>query len=157
MPPISFLLIKISPEWGLYKFNNNFIKVVLPLPFSPIAEANRFLAERYLPKMNEKFSRSAVDGADASDYKSAVPLGTANLADILCFEHERTVTNDYVVRFACRLFQIGKANKVLPRPKDTVIVRIRLDGSLSILWKGKVLLVEEIPITKKGQSDTDVA
>jgi hypothetical protein len=54
-------------------------------------------------------------------------------------------------------FQIGKANKALPRPKDQVIVRIRLDGSLSILWKGKVLLVEEIPINKKGQSDTDAA
>jgi hypothetical protein len=86
-----------------------------------------------------------------------VPLGTANLADIRCFEHEWTVTNDYVVRFECWLFQIGKANKTLPRPKDKVIVRIRFDGSLSILWKGKVFLVEEIPINKKGQSDTDAA
>jgi hypothetical protein len=75
----------------------------------------------------------------------------------MCFEYERTVTNDYVVRFECRLFQILKANKVLPRPKDKVIVRIRLGDSLSILWKGKPLLVEELPLTKKGQSDTDAA
>jgi hypothetical protein len=119
---------------------------------STIEEANRFLEERYLSKMDGKFSRPAADGTDAH-----MPLGRVDLTDILCFEYERTVTNDYVVRFECRLFQIGKANKALPRPKDKVIMRIRLDGSLSILWKGKPLLVEEIPINKKGQSDTDAA
>jgi hypothetical protein len=67
------------------------------------------------------------------------------------------VTNDYVVRFECWLFQILKASKPLPRPKDKVVVRIRLDGSLSILWKGKTLLAEEIQIAKKGQSDFHAA
>jgi hypothetical protein len=57
-----------------------------------------------------------------------------------------------VVRFERRLFQILKTDKMLPRPKDKVIVRIRLDGSLSILWKGKAILVEEIQISKKGRS-----
>jgi RNase P/RNase MRP subunit p29 len=75
----------------------------------------------------------------------------------MCFEHERVVTNDYVVRFECRLFQILKANKVLPRPKDKVVARIELDEGLSILWKGKILLVRKIPNNKKGQSDSDAA
>jgi hypothetical protein len=115
-------------------------------------EANRFLEETYLPAINGKFSRPAADPADAH-----VPLGTVDLGEILCFEHERKVTNDYVVRFECRLFQILRTNKILPRPKDQVVVRIRLDGSLSILWKGKALLVEEIQISKKGQSDSHAA
>jgi hypothetical protein len=102
--------------------------------------------------MNRKFSRLASDSSDAH-----VPLGTADLSDIFYFEHERTVANDYVVRFECRLFQILKANKSLPRPKDKVTIRIRLDGSLSILWKGKPLLVEEITITQNDQLDTGVA
>jgi hypothetical protein len=51
-----------------------------------------------------------------------------DLTEILCFEHERTVAGDYVVRFECRLFQILKAGKVLPRTGDKVVVRIRLDG-----------------------------
>jgi hypothetical protein len=85
---------------------------------STIEEANRFLEEWYLPKMNGKFSRPAAD--------AHVPLGRVDLTDILCFDYERTVTNDYVVRFECWLFQIGKDNKVLPRPKDKVIVGIRL-------------------------------
>jgi transposase len=119
---------------------------------STIAEANRFLLETYLPRMNEKFSRPAADPADAH-----VPLGTVDLGEILCFEHERKAATDYVVRFERRLFQILKTNKMLPRPKDKVVVRIRLDGSLSILWKGKALLVEEIQISKKGQPDSHAA
>ncbi|MDR1315364.1 MAG: hypothetical protein LBK13_00710 [Spirochaetales bacterium] len=102
--------------------------------------------------MNGKFSRPAANPADAH-----MPPGTADLEEILCFEHERTVGNDYVVRFECRLLQILRTGRILPRPGDRVTVRIRLDGSLSILWKGKTLSVEEIQINKKGQSGTDAA
>jgi hypothetical protein len=77
------------------------------------------------------------------------------LGEILCFEHERTVTNDYVVRFKCRLFQLLKTNKRLPRPKDKVTIRIRMDGSLCILWKKKSLLVQEIIIPQNGRFDTE--
>jgi hypothetical protein len=80
-----------------------------------------------------------------------------DLGEILCFEHERKMTNDYVVRFEYRLFQILKTNKILPRPKDKVVVRIRLDGSLGILWKGKALLAPEIQLSKKGQSASPTA
>jgi transposase len=119
---------------------------------SDIEAANRFLIETYLPAINRKFSRPAADSADAH-----APLGKVNLGEILCFEHERTVTNDYVVRFECRLFQLLKTNKSLPRPKDKVTIRIRLDGLLSILWKEKSLLVEEIIISQNNQLDTEVA
>jgi len=106
---------------------------------STIAEANRFLEKTYLPKMNEKFSRPPADTADAH-----VPLGNVSLKDIFCFLYERTISNDYVVRFEKRLFQILKSNSTLPKPKDKVTIRIRLDGSLSILWKGTNLLVKEL-------------
>jgi hypothetical protein len=44
--------------------------------------------------MNSTFSRPAAEVADAP-----VPLGTMDIKDILYFEHERTATNNYVVRF----------------------------------------------------------
>jgi len=106
---------------------------------STIAEANRFLEKNYLPKMNRKFSRPPKDKEDAH-----VPLGNVNLKDIMCLEYERVVGNDYVVRFEKRLFQIQKTNKSLPRPKDKVLVRIQLDGSLSIMWKETKLLIKEL-------------
>jgi hypothetical protein len=84
-------------------------------------------------------------------------LGTVDLTDILCFEYERTVGNDYAARFECRLFQIRKTNKPFPLAKDKVVARIRLDGSLSILRKGKTLLVEELKTAKKDQSSPHAA
>jgi hypothetical protein len=62
----------------------------------------------------------------------------------MCLEYERTVANNYVIRFETRLFQILKTKKPLPRPKDKVLVRVRLDGSISILWKETKLLVKEL-------------
>jgi hypothetical protein len=61
---------------------------------STIQQANQFLEKTYLPKMNLKFSRPAVTQEDAH-----VPLGKVDLKNILCLEYERTVGNDYVVRF----------------------------------------------------------
>jgi hypothetical protein len=69
----------------------------------------------------------------------------------------RTVSNDYVVRFECRHFQILKTNKNLPRPKDKVTVLIRLDGSFCIQWKNNSLLAPEIVMPKKSQSDNNAA
>jgi hypothetical protein len=110
---------------------------------STIAEANRFLEKDYLPKMNRKFSRTAAKPEDAH-----VPLGNVNLKDIMCLEYERTVANNYVIRFETRLFQILKTKQPLPRPKDKVLIRIRLDGSISIMWKENKLLVKELTITQ---------
>jgi hypothetical protein len=107
---------------------------------STIEQANIFLTEYYLPKMNGKFTRPPKNADDAH-----VKLGKANLADILCTEDERTVSKDFIVRFECRLFQILPEAKRKPRPGDTVLVRKRLDLSILILWKDKPLPVKEIP------------
>jgi len=105
-----------------------------------IEHANRFLLETYLPKMNEKFSRPAKSGDDAH-----VNPGKVKLDNILCMEFERRISKDYIIRFQTRLFQILKTNRPLPRTEDKVLVRIRLDNSVHIIWKDKSLLVKEIP------------
>jgi hypothetical protein len=106
---------------------------------SAIEQANQYLLETYLPKMNEKISRPARDGGDAH-----VNIGKVKPGGILCMEFERHISKDYIVRFEGRLFQIQKS-KLLPRAEDKVIVRIKLDNSVHILWKDKSLLVKEIP------------
>jgi transposase len=105
-----------------------------------IEDANRFLLETYLPKMNEKFSRPAINGDDAH-----VNPGKVNLDNILCMEFDRRVSKDFIIRFQARLFQILQTNKSLPRTEDRVLVRIWLDNSIHIMWKDKPLLVKEIP------------
>ena len=107
---------------------------------STIQEANTFLLDTYLPKMNEKFSRPARDANDAH-----VNPGNTRLSDILCMEYKRKVSNDYIIRFECRLFQIMPETKPKPRPGDVVLVRMKLDRSIHIVWKDKPLAVKEIP------------
>jgi hypothetical protein len=107
---------------------------------SAIADANRFLRETYLPVMNDKFSRPAKSADDAH-----VNPGKVTLDDILCMEFDRRISKDFIIRFQTRLFQILKTNKPLPRTEDKVLVRIRLDNSIHIMWKDRPLLVKEIP------------
>ena len=106
---------------------------------STIEKANRYLLETYLPKMNEQFSRPARDKDDAH-----VSPDKVKLDDILCMEFDRVISKDYIVRFQTRLFQIEK-NKPLPRTGDKVIVRVKLDNSVHIIWRNKPLAVKEIP------------
>ena len=106
---------------------------------STIEEANQFLEKTYLPKMNRMFSRLAAKPENAH-----VPLADVDLKNIMCLEYERTVGNDYIIRFEKRLFQILKSNKNLPRSRDKVTVRISLDGGLSVIWKDNKLLVKEL-------------
>jgi len=106
---------------------------------STIEQANAFLLDTYLPNMNSKFSRPAKSKDDAH-----VRSGTASLDDIFCMEHERKVSKDYIIRYECRLFQILSESKMKPRPGDAVLVRVKLDSSISIVWKNKPLLVKEI-------------
>jgi transposase len=106
---------------------------------STIADANRFLLETYLPKMNTTFSRPA-----KSPDNARVNPGNVNLDDILCMGFDRRISKDFIVRFQTRLFQIVKTNKPLPRTEDKVLVRIRLDNSIDIMWKDRPLLVKEI-------------
>jgi transposase len=105
-----------------------------------IEGANKFLLETYLPKMNAKFSRPARNADDAH-----VHPGKIKLDDILCMEFDRRISKDFIVRFQTRLFQILETNKPLPRTEDNVIVRIKLNNSIQIIWKNKILQVKEIP------------
>ena len=106
---------------------------------SSLEQANSFLLKTYLPFMNGKFTRLPLKTDDAH-----VRHGTVILDDILCLEYHRKVSKDYIIRFECRLFQVLPEAHPKPRPGDTVIVRVRMDTSVHILWKNKPLLVKEI-------------
>ena len=49
------------------------------------------------------------------------------------------LSNDYVMRHENRLFQITKTNKDLPRSKNSIILRERLDGTIKLIFNNKEL------------------
>lgn len=102
--------------------------------------ANEVLGGGFVDHLNEKF---AIASAGKEDGHRPVPAGV-KLGEVFSFEEERSVANDWVVRYYNRLLQISKDNRVLPRPKDKVIVRRLLDGAVQLVYSGQVLRYQEI-------------
>lgn len=107
---------------------------------SDIKNANKFLKEYYLDKMNKKFS---IDYKNVKNYHRCIPEGM-DLRYVFCWEEERTVSNDYVVRYENRLFQIIKQEKDNIFSKAKVLVVKWLDESIHIRYKNKEIEFKEI-------------
>ena len=59
----------------------------------------------------------------------------AQTEDVFCFDDQRVVQNDWTIRYNGNFYQILKDNRPLPRPKDKVLVRTRLDGSEDLYFQ----------------------
>lgn len=94
--------------------------------------ANRYLRSRYWPEHNRRF---AVEPAEAVDFHEAVPAGM-DLNAVFSLEYERTVSEDWVVRYDNRFLQLETAEV---RPGAKVTIRIRRNGRMELLHDGKRL------------------
>lgn len=94
--------------------------------------ANRYLRSRYWPEHNRRF---AVEPAEAVDFHEAVPAGM-DLNAVFSLEYERTVSEDWVVRYDNRFLQLETAQV---RPGAKVTIRIRRNGGMELLHDGKRL------------------
>jgi hypothetical protein len=101
-------------------------------------QANAVLA-RVVPDHNRRFARKARDSRDAHR-----ELGRGYcLEAILSIQEQRVVSNDYVVRFANRFYQVLKP--VYPGLRQgKVVVEQRLDGSLALRFGERYLKYREI-------------
>lgn len=135
---------RVERNHGVYQ--DRFVKELRLEKIAGIEEANRFLTETYLPLINRKFAKPPIDPQDAH-----VPLLGQRLENIFCFEEERVVSEDYVLRFDNRFFQIKRCRRKLPWPGTRVIARRWLDNSIHFFWNKRELRVEEIIVPKKKE------
>ena len=119
---------------------DRFVKELTLAGVKTIATANKMLQEGFMEKLNQKFSQPPLD---PHDFHRPVPA-RVNLADVFCFEEQRTLANDWTIRHDNRYYQIARDNKPLPKPKDKILMRWRLDGELILLYKGKPLRYESL-------------
>jgi transposase len=129
---------RVERNHGVYQ--DRFVKELRLAKINSIQEANRFLKETYLPRMNQKFGKRPLLPDDAH----APLLDALGLQEIFCFESVRILSNDFVIRYNNRLFQIAKDQKSLPRPKDKLIIREQLDRTICILWQNTTLGYQEL-------------
>jgi len=105
-----------------------------------LEEANRVLAE-YLPRYNEQFGVPAADAESA--YRA---LSTdVDLADVLCFKHQRKVARDNTVKYHWRTVQLLPGTERKSYAGKIVEVWERLDGELSVLHEGREIATQEAP------------
>jgi hypothetical protein len=107
-------------------------------------QANTYLESSYLPEHNQRFARVA---ARPEDYHRRMPC-KKELDRIFRLESERTIYNDWVVRYDNRYFQIERQNRYAPARADVLVCEGR-DGSIVIEYRGNELDWKEIPAPAK--------
>ena len=103
------------------------------------AQANVYLERDYLPEHNRRFARVA---AKAEDYHRRAPRA-AELDRIFRLERERRISQDWVVRYENRYFQLG-SRAYAPAEGQVMVCEGRL-GSIAIEYRGRAQPYREIP------------
>lgn len=110
--------------------------------------ANVYLRQEYLPEHNQLFARRA---AREEDYHRRAPRG-AELDRIFRLESERVVSEDGVVRYANRYFQLDARSGPRAPARGKVLVCEGRHGNLAIEYGGQALRWKEIAAPAKPES-----
>ncbi len=115
-------------------------------------QANAYLEAEYLPEHNRRFGRAA---ARPEDYHRRAPCA-AELDKVFRLESERTISDDWVVRYDNRFFQLQARSRYYAPAEGKVLVCEGRDGSLVIEYRGRALRWQEIqpPTTPTVQEAT---
>src|SRR5260370_24691168 len=104
------------------------------------AQANAYLEGEYLPEHNRRFARPA---AKPEDYHRRAPRAT-EVDRIFRLESERTVSDDWVVRYDNRFFQLEPQSRHYAPARGKVWVCEGRYGSMTIEYSGRALRWREI-------------
>lgn len=104
-----------------------------------LASANAFLETEYWADHNARFAQAP---ASSEDFHVVRPRGL-RLDTVFQLEETRTVSNDWVVRYDNRLFQLERQSHH-PPARSTVVVREAADGQIAIQYRDRVMPWTEI-------------
>jgi transposase len=102
--------------------------------------ANVYLRSEYLPEHNRRFARTA---ARSENYHRRAPRA-GELDRIFRLEMERTVSEDWVVRYGNRFFQLEPQSGNHAPARSKVLVCEGRHGSMAIEYRGRALRFREI-------------
>lgn len=125
-----------------------------------IDSANEILASGFVDDLNTKF---AVAPQNPKDRHLPVDNNT-DLKAVFSFEYQRSIGNDFTIRFDNRIFQIIKQSP-LPPARAKLTVQKRLDERIHLIYENQELefteitkeLREEPVITKKEKAKNNTA
>ena len=115
------------------------VKKLRRLEITDAAAANTVLEQTYLPEHNRRF---AVAPASPEDFHRRVPSRTT-LDRVFQLEEDRVLSNDWVVRYDSRYFQVARQSGQAPA-RSTVLVREASDGAIELRYRGRLMHWTEI-------------
>jgi transposase len=116
------------------------VKKLRRLAIADPAAANAFLETTYLPEHNARFAQAP---ASAEDFHRRTP-GRVALDRAFQLEETRVLSNDWVIRYDSRYFQVVRQSHLAPA-KSTVLVREAVTGAIEIRYRGRLMRWTEIP------------
>lgn len=126
-------------ERGNSTHQDRLIKKMGRKKISTHTEANRFLQDEYLADHNQRF---ACEPAEQQDYHRKAPAAR-ELEQVFCLETERSISNDWVVRYENRYFQLERTSDYPPRQAKVTVCEWE-DGRLEIRCQAKARPHREI-------------
>ncbi len=130
-------------ERGFDTHQDRLVKELRLAEINTMEAGNAFLRNFYIDDHNRRF---AVPPASPADVHKPL-LAEHRLDQILSLRVDRSLFNDYTVRFQNRFFQLFEDQPVRLRPKDKIEVEVRLDGTTHLRAKGAYLRFK--PIEKR--------
>ncbi|MCX5758699.1 MAG: hypothetical protein NTU83_09385 [Candidatus Hydrogenedentes bacterium] len=121
-------------------YQDRFLKELKLQNITTLEEANRLLQATFCDDLNAKFAKPPREQAD---YHRVLPKGL-KLEEVFVHEQHRRIGNDWTLSYENTAYQIHADNRPLPKPKDTVVVRITLEGTMSILYRHKKLRFDPV-------------
>jgi transposase len=94
--------------------------------------ANEFLQQEYLADHNTRFAR---EPEQPQDYHRQAPAAR-ELEQVFCLETQRSISNDWVVRYENRYFQLERSSDYPPRQAKVTVCEWE-DGRIEIRYKSK--------------------
>jgi len=102
--------------------------------------ANAYLEAEYLPEHNRRFAQPAIR---PEDYHRPRPCAT-ELDKIFRLERERVISDDWVVRYDTRWFQLEPESRHYAPARGKVVVCEARDGQVSIEYRGRAVPWKEV-------------
>ena len=102
-----------------------------------ITGANNYLREIFIPKFNNQFG--VVAKKKTNLHRKLDEKQTSELKRILSIQSERSVKNDYTIRFKNNYYQLREMQPITVCKRDKVIIEEHLNGDLKIAMRDKYL------------------
>lgn len=123
------------------------VKEMRLVGISSVAEANRFLAEIFIPQFNAQFAVAPTSTEDL--HRPLTQKERSSLESIFARHDQRTLFNDFTITYRAQWYQLTEQQPVTVFPKNRITVEEWFDHSIHFRLRGKELAYETLPTRPK--------